>query len=42
LDFFPVDSSYIIIASIEKTPDTPFFEWSRILKKNLITENLEY
>ena len=24
LDFFPVDSSYIIIASIEKTPDTPF------------------
>ena len=23
LDFFPVDSSYIIIASIEKTPDTP-------------------
>jgi len=24
LDFFPLDSSYIIIASIEKTPDTPF------------------
>ena len=24
LDFFPVDSSYIIIASIEKTPETPF------------------
>ncbi|MDB2633246.1 DUF1684 domain-containing protein [Flavobacteriaceae bacterium] len=24
LDFFPVDSSYIIIASIEKTSDTPF------------------
>ena len=24
LDFFPVDSSYIITASIEKTPDTPF------------------
>ena len=24
LDFFTVDSSYIIIASIEKTPDTPF------------------
>jgi len=24
LDFFPVDSSYIIIASIEKTPDNPF------------------
>ena len=25
LNFFPVDSSYIITASIEKTPDTPFF-----------------
>jgi uncharacterized protein (DUF1684 family) len=25
LDFFPVDSSYITTASIEKTPDTPFF-----------------
>ena len=24
LDFFPVDSSYIITASIKKTPDTPF------------------
>ena len=24
LNFFPVDSSYIITASIEKTPDTPF------------------
>ena len=24
LDFFPLDSSYIIIASIKKTPDTPF------------------
>jgi len=24
LDFFPVDSSYIIIASIKKTPDTSF------------------
>ena len=25
LDFFPVDSSYITTASIEKTPDTPFW-----------------
>ena len=25
LDFFPVDSSYIITASIKKTPDTPFW-----------------
>ena len=24
LDFYPIDSSYIITASIEKTPDSPF------------------
>ncbi len=26
LDFFPIDSSYIIIASIEIIPDSPYFE----------------
>ena len=26
LDFFPIDSSYSIIASIERTPDTPYLE----------------
>ncbi|MFY0603195.1 MAG: DUF1684 domain-containing protein [Flavobacteriaceae bacterium] len=26
LDFFPVDSSYIVTASLERTPDAPVFE----------------
>ena len=41
LDFFPVDSSYITTASIEKTQTLLFWEWLLILMKNLITENLE-
>lgn len=26
LEFFPIDSSYIVVAKIKKTPDTPYFE----------------
>jgi uncharacterized protein (DUF1684 family) len=26
LEFFPIDSSYIVIAKIKKTPDTPYFQ----------------
>lgn len=26
LDFFPVDSSYILTAKLERTPDSPYFE----------------